>query len=188
LETKESYDSYGLAVLSAVILKIGIYSTKKCAVQLRHQEAPFTVIFNSCAHRRKFTDFRLFYSDPTRKCCKTARNCHFALHHHAIANFEDILDASSFLPPSFAIAPRLKKHNATTIDRILREHFKDDYYKIAATYLITYNIVIKRRRKIQIKEAIGHLYKARKARFSSKAILEVKDFVRRLLEDDSNLY
>jgi hypothetical protein len=93
----------------------------------------------------------------------------------------------SFLP-SFAIAPRLKKHNATTIDRILREHFKDDYYKIAATYLITYNIVIKRRRKIQIKEAIGHLYKARKARFSSKAILEVKDFVRRLLEDDSNLY
>jgi hypothetical protein len=43
-----------------------------------------TVIFNSCAHGRKFTDFRLFCSDPTRKCCKTARNCHFALHHYTI--------------------------------------------------------------------------------------------------------
>jgi hypothetical protein len=32
------------------------------------------------------------------------------------------------------------------------------------------------------------LYKARKARFSSKATLEVEDFVRRLLEDDSDLY
>jgi hypothetical protein len=93
----------------------------------------------------------------------------------------------SFLP-SFAMAPRLKKHDATTIDRILREHLKDDYYKIVATYLTTYSIVIKRRRKIQIEEAIGHLYKARKARFSSKATLEVEDFVRRLLEDDSDLY
>jgi hypothetical protein len=145
------------------------------------------VIFNSCAHGRKFTDFRLFCSDPTRKCCKTARNCHFALHHHAIANFEDILYAISFLP-SFAIAPRLKKHDAAAIDRILREHLKDDYYKIAVTYLTTYSIVIKRRRKIQIEEAIGHPYKAGKAGFSSKATLEVEDFVRRLLEDDSDLY
>jgi predicted nucleic-acid-binding protein len=86
------------------------------------------------------------------------------------------------------MAPRLKKHDATAIDRILREHLKDDYYKIVATYLTTYSIVIKRRRKIQIEEAIGHLYKARKARFSSKATLEVEDFVRRLLEDDSDLY
>jgi len=87
---------------------------------------------------------------------------------------------SSFLPsflPPFAIAPRLKKHDAAAIDRILREHLKDDCYKIAATYLTTYNTVIKRRRKIQIEEAIGHPYKARKIGFSSKAILEVEDFV-----------
>jgi len=70
----------------------------------------------------------------------------------------------------------------------LREHLEDDCYKIAATYLITYNIVIKRRRKIQIEEAIGHLYKARKTGFSSKATLEVDNFVQRLLEDDSDLY
>ena len=48
--------------------------------------------------------------------------------------------------------------------------------------------MIKRRRKIQIEEAIGHLYKAGKTGFSSKATLEVEDFVRRLLEDDSDLY
>jgi len=87
---------------------------------------------------------------------------------------------SSFLPsflPPFAIAPRLKKHDAAAIDRILREHLKDDCYKIAATYLTTYSIVIKRRRKIQMEEAIGHLYKARKTGFSSKATLEVKDFI-----------
>ena len=87
---------------------------------------------------------------------------------------------SSFLPsflPPFTIAPRLKKHDAAAIDRILREHLKDDCYKIAATYLTTYNTVIKRRRKIQIEEAIGHPYKARKIGFSSKAILEVEDFV-----------
>jgi len=86
------------------------------------------------------------------------------------------------------MAPRLKKHDTTAIDRILRKHLKDDYYKIAATYLITYNTIIKKRHKIQIKEAIGHPYKAGKARFSSKAIPEVEDFVRRLLEDDSDLY
>jgi hypothetical protein len=87
---------------------------------------------------------------------------------------------SSFLPfflPPFAIAPRLKKHDATAINRILREHLEDDRYKIVATYLITYNIVIKRRRKIQIKEAIRHLYKARKTGFSSKATLKVNNFV-----------
>ena len=84
---------------------------------------------------------------------------------------------SSFLPSPFAIAPRLKKHNAAAIDRILREHLEDDCHKIAATYLTTYSTVIKRRRKIQMEEAIGHLYKARKTGFSSKAILEVKDFV-----------
>ena len=39
-----------------------------------------------------------------------------------------------------------------------------------------------------MEEAIGHPYKARKIRFSSKATLEVEDFVRRLLEDDSDLY
>ena len=39
-----------------------------------------------------------------------------------------------------------------------------------------------------MEEAIGHLYKARKAGFSSKATLEVDDFVKRLLEDDSDLY
>jgi hypothetical protein len=39
-----------------------------------------------------------------------------------------------------------------------------------------------------MEEAIGHLYKARKTGFSSKAILEVEDFVQRLLEDDSDLY
>ena len=71
----------------------------------------------------------------------------------------------------------LKKHNTITINQILREYLKDNCYKITATYLTTYSIVIKRRRKIQIKEAIGHLYKARKTGFSSKAILEVKDFV-----------
>jgi hypothetical protein len=86
------------------------------------------------------------------------------------------------------MAPRLKKHDATAINRILREHLEDDCHKIAATYLITYNIVIKKRRKIQIKEAIGHPYKAGKTGFSSKATLEVEDFVRRLLEDDSDLY
>jgi hypothetical protein len=75
------------------------------------------------------------------------------------------------------MASRLKKHNIVAINRILREHLEDDCYKIAATYLTTYNIVIKRRRKIQIKEAIGHLYKAGKTRFSSKAILEVDNFV-----------
>jgi hypothetical protein len=75
------------------------------------------------------------------------------------------------------MAPCLKKHDAIAINRILRKHLEDDYYKIAATYLITYNIVIKRRRKIQIEEAIGHLYKARKTGFSSKAILEVDNFV-----------
>ena len=75
------------------------------------------------------------------------------------------------------MAPRLKKHDATAINRILRKHLEDDYYKIAATYLTTYNIVIKRRRKIQIEEAIGHLYKARKTGFSSKATLEVNNFV-----------
>jgi hypothetical protein len=36
---------------------------------------------------------------------------------------------------------------------------------------------MKRRQKIQIKEAIGYLYKARKTGFSSKATLEVEDFV-----------
>jgi hypothetical protein len=86
------------------------------------------------------------------------------------------------------MAPRLKKHDAIAIDRILREYLEDDCYKIAAIYLITYNTVIKRRRKIQIEEAIGHLYKARKIGFSSKATLEVDDFVQRLLEDDSDLY
>jgi hypothetical protein len=86
------------------------------------------------------------------------------------------------------MAPRLKKHDAAAIDRILREYLEDDCHKIAATYLTTYNTVVKRRRKIQIKEAIGHLYKARKTGFSSKAILEVDDFVQRLLEDDSDLY
>ena len=86
------------------------------------------------------------------------------------------------------MAPRLKKHDAAAIDRILREHLEDDCYKIAATYLTTYSTVIKRRRKIQIEEAIGHLYKARKTGFSSKATLEVEDFIRRLLEDDSDLY
>jgi hypothetical protein len=145
------------------------------------------VIFNLCANGRKLTDFSLFCSAPTRKCCRTARNCHFALHHHAIASFKDILYAISFLP-SFAIALRLKKHDATAINRILRKHLKDDYYKIAATYLITYNIVIKRRQKIQIKEAIRHLYKAGKTGFSSKATLEVNNFVQRLLEDNSDLY
>jgi len=74
------------------------------------------------------------------------------------------------------------------MDRILRKHLEDDCHKIAATYLTTYNIVIERRRKIQIEEVIGHLYKARKTRFSSKAILEVKDFVKRLLKDNSNSY
>jgi hypothetical protein len=140
------------------------------------------VIFNSCAHRRKFTDFRLFYSDPTRKCYKTARNYHFALHvlPCTIAPLLILRIYSTLVSFFFAIAPRLKKHDTATIDLILRKHLKDDYYKIAATYLITY--------KIQIEEAIGHLYKARKARFSSKAILEVEDFVKRLLEDDSNLY
>jgi hypothetical protein len=103
-----------------------------------------TVIFNLCANGRKLTDFSLFCSAPTRKCCRTARNCHFALHHHAIASFEDILYAISFLP-SFAMAPRLKKHDAAAIDRILCEHLEDDYYKIAATYLTTYSIVMKRR-------------------------------------------
>ena len=53
---------------------------------------------------------------------------------------------------------------------------------------MTYSTIIKRRQKIQIEEAIGHLYKAGKTGFSRKATLEVKDFVRRLLEDDSNLY
>jgi hypothetical protein len=113
------------------------------------------------------------------------------LHHHAIANFKDILYAISFLPsflPSFAMALCLKKHDAATIDHILRKHLKDDYYKTAVTYLTTYNIIIKRMRKIQIKEAIRHPYKARKARFSSKAILKVKDFIKRLLEDDNDLY
>jgi hypothetical protein len=47
---------------------------------------------------------------------------------------------------------------------------------------------MKRRQKIQIKEVIGHPYKARKTGFSSKATLKVEDFVRRLLEDNSNLY
>jgi len=86
------------------------------------------------------------------------------------------------------MAPRLKKHDAAAIDRILREHLEDDCHKIAATYLTTYSTVIKRRRKIQIEEAIGHPYKAGKTRFSSKATPEVEDFVRRLLEDDSDLY
>ena len=86
------------------------------------------------------------------------------------------------------MAPRLKKHDAASINRILRKHLEDDCYKIAATYLTTYNIVIKRRRKIQMEEAIGHLYKARKIKFSSKATLEVEDFIRRLLEDNSDLY
>ena len=39
-----------------------------------------------------------------------------------------------------------------------------------------------------MEEAIGYLYKAGKTGFSSKATLEVEDFVRRLLEDDSDLY
>ena len=39
-----------------------------------------------------------------------------------------------------------------------------------------------------MEEAIGRLYKAGKTRFLSKATLEVEDFVRRLLEDDSDLY
>jgi hypothetical protein len=86
------------------------------------------------------------------------------------------------------MAPRLKKHDAAAIDRILREHLEDDYYKIAATYLTTYSTVIKRRQKIQIEEAIGHPYKAGKTGFSSKATPEVDDFVQRLLEDDSDLY
>jgi len=86
------------------------------------------------------------------------------------------------------MALRLKKHDAAAIDRILREHLEDDCHKIAATYLTTYSIVIKRKQKIQIEEAIRHLYKARKIGFSSKAILEVEDFVQRLLEDDSDLY
>jgi transposase len=86
------------------------------------------------------------------------------------------------------MAPRLKKHDAAAIDRILREHLEDDYHKIAATYLTTYSTIMKRRRKIQIEEAIGHPYKAGKMGFSSKATPEVEDFVRRLLEDDSDLY
>jgi len=43
------------------------------------------------------------------------------------------------------MALRLKKHNIAAINQILHEHLKDDCYKIVATYLITYNIVIKRR-------------------------------------------
>ena len=39
-----------------------------------------------------------------------------------------------------------------------------------------------------MEEVIGHPYKAGKAEFSSKATLEVDNFVRRLLEDDSDLY
>jgi len=39
-----------------------------------------------------------------------------------------------------------------------------------------------------MEEAIGHPYKAGKAGFSSKATLEVNNFVKRLLEDDSDLY
>jgi transposase len=93
----------------------------------------------------------------------------------------------SFLP-SFAMAPRLKKDDAAAIDRILREHLEEDCHKIAATYLTTYNTVIKRRRKIQMEEAIGHPYKAAKPGFLSKATPEVEDFVRRLLEDNSDLY
>jgi len=149
-----------------------------------------TVIFNSCAHGRKFTDFRLFCSDPTRKCCRTARNCHFALHilPCTIAPLLILRIYSTLVSFFFAIAPCLKKYNATAINLILYKHLKDNYYKIAATYLTTYNIVMKRRCKIQIEEAIGHLYKARKAGFLSKAILEVEDFVKRLLEDDSDLY
>ena len=88
----------------------------------------------------------------------------------------------------FVIALHFKKYDIAIIDLIFCKHFKDDYYKIAAIYFTFYNIIIKRRRKIQIKEAIRHLYKARKAKFSSKATLEVKDFVKRLLEDDSDLY
>ena len=75
------------------------------------------------------------------------------------------------------MALRLKKHDAAAIDRILREHLKDNCHKIAATYLTTYSTVIKRRRKIQMEEAIGHPYKAKKTGFSSKATLEVEDFV-----------
>jgi hypothetical protein len=75
------------------------------------------------------------------------------------------------------MAPRLKKHDTAAIDRILREYLEDDCHKIAATYLITYNTVIKRRQKIQMEEAIRHPYKARKTGFSSKATLEVDDFV-----------
>ena len=48
--------------------------------------------------------------------------------------------------------------------------------------------MIQRRRKIRIEEAIGHPYKAGKAGFSSKAISEVDNFIRRLLEDNSDLY
>ena len=47
---------------------------------------------------------------------------------------------------------------------------------------------MKRRHKIQIEEAIGHPYKAGKAGFSSKATPEVEDFIKRLLEDNSDLY
>jgi hypothetical protein len=109
-----------------------------------------TVIFNSCAHGRKFTDFRLFCSDPTRKCCRIARNCHFALHilPYTIAPLLILRIYSTLVSFFFAIAPRLKKHDITAIDLILCKHLKDDYYKIAATYLTTYSIVIKRRRKI----------------------------------------
>ena len=39
-----------------------------------------------------------------------------------------------------------------------------------------------------MEEAIGHPYKAGKMGFSSKATLKVEDFVRRLLEDNSDLY
>ena len=50
-----------------------------------------TVIFNLCDYGQKLADFSLFCSTPTKKSYKIARNYHFALHHHAIANFEDIL-------------------------------------------------------------------------------------------------
>jgi hypothetical protein len=43
-----------------------------------------TVIFNLCDYGQKLADFSLFCSTPTKKSCKIARNCHFALHHHAI--------------------------------------------------------------------------------------------------------
>ena len=87
-----------------------------------------------------------------------------------------------FISFFFAIALYFKKYNIIAINFIFCKHFKDNYYKIIAIYFITYNIIIKKRYKMQIKKAIKHLYKAKKAKFLSKVILKVKDFIKRLLK------